>query len=127
VTAIAPRSKVIAGIVTYEVQLGFDAGGLPIRTGMTATADLITAQRQDVLLAPNRAVIADRSENRYYVQRVDGDSITRTEVMIGLRDSSHTEIIAGIEEGDTIVIGEVGEEFAFGGGPPEFVQEMGRP
>lgn len=124
VISIAPQSKNLGGIVTYEVHLSIDAGDLPIRTGMTANADLITAQRKNVLLVPNRAIIADRQENKYYVNLVQGDTINKVQVTIGLRDSGYTEIVDGIQEGDQVYIGEVSEGIDFTQGPPSAVREF---
>jgi HlyD family secretion protein len=123
VVSIAPKAKSLGGIVSYEVQLSLDTADLPVLTGMTANADLITAQRENVLLVPNRAIIADRQENRYYVNRIEGEEIVKVEVSIGLRDSTYTEITGGLERGDPVFIGTVDEGLGFGQGPPEFVRE----
>lgn len=105
VVSIAPKAQVQAEIVTYEVHLSLQAGELPVLTGMTANAELITAEREGVLLVPNRAITADRAAGKYYVNLVQGDSIAKTEVSIGLRDSDYTEITGGLEEGAKLVIG----------------------
>jgi HlyD family secretion protein len=116
VTAIAPKAQAQSEIVTYQVHITLDAQELPIRTGMTANAELTTAERKDVLLVPNRAIIADRQANKYYVNKVDGETITKVEVTIGLRDSIHTEITSGLGSGDKISIAEEEEQLEFG--PP---------
>jgi HlyD family secretion protein len=105
VTAIAPKGNTQSEIVTYEVYITIDAGDLPVLTGMTANARLITAQRENVLLVPNRAITADRQQNKYYVHQVQGDSVAEVEVTIGLRDSRYTEITGGLAEGAKVAIG----------------------
>ena len=113
VASIAPRAKNVAGIVTYEVRLDVEwssaagATQLPILTGMTADADLVTSRRTDVLLVPNRAITADRDAGTYHVYRVDGDAVEKVQVAIGLRDKNYTEITSGVQEGDELVIGYV--------------------
>lgn len=121
VIAIAPKAKIQSEIVTYEVHLRVEAGDLPVLTGMTANAELITANRENVLLVPNRTITADREAGKYYVNLVEGDSIAKTEVTIGLRDKDFTEITGGLEEGDELFIGDVEEGFMFDPrqGPPE--------
>jgi HlyD family secretion protein len=116
VTAIAPKARAQQEIVTYEVHIAFDSDDLPIRAGMTANADLTTAERQDVLLVPNRAITADRDAGGHYVNRIDGDETTRVEVTVGLRDAQYTEIVSGLNEGDTVSLVEAKEELRFG--PP---------
>ena len=44
VTSIAPKSTNRQGIISYEVHLSLEPEELPIRTGMTANADLVTSQ-----------------------------------------------------------------------------------
>jgi HlyD family secretion protein len=124
VVSIAPKAKNLGGIVSYEVQLSLDAAGLPVLTGMTANADLITAQRENVLLVPNRAIIADRAENRYYVNRIEGQEIVKVEVTIGLRDNTYTEVTTGLAQGDLVYIGTVDEGFGFAQGPPSGMREV---
>ena len=124
VVSIAPKAKGIGEIVAFEVHLELDAAGLPVLTGMTANAELTAANRTNVLLVPNRAIIADRQENKYFVNRVDGEELVKTEVTIGLRDSRYTEITGGLEAGDQVSTQETEEPgLDFGQGPPEEVRE----
>ncbi len=124
--SIAPKAKSGAEIVTYQVRLSLNAGELPIRAGMTANAELVTASRENVLLVPNRAIIADRQAGKYYVNLVQGDTVTQVEVTIGLRDNKYTEITSGLEEGDQLFIGEVSKELDFTQGPPEEIRRLRR-
>ncbi|MDX1688301.1 MAG: HlyD family efflux transporter periplasmic adaptor subunit, partial [Candidatus Promineifilaceae bacterium] len=110
-------------LVTYEVHLSLDKAQRPVRAGMTANARLVTAQREDVLLVPNRAIIADRQAGEYFVNLIisgEGeDRVTeRVEVTIGLRDDENTQITGGIEAGDRLLVGQSGSEFPEGDGPP---------
>jgi len=119
VTAIAPKARVQQEIVTYQVHVSLDStalAGLSIRAGMTANADLLTAERTDVLLVPNRAISADRETGTYYANRINGDQTERTEVSIGLRDSQYTEITDGLQEGDKVSLAESETGFPFGPG-----------
>jgi len=66
VVSIAPQATAGAGaIVSYEVRLSLGQTDLPVRIGMTANADLITAARQGVLLVPNQAITPDRAAGKY--------------------------------------------------------------
>ncbi|GAB4411381.1 MAG: hypothetical protein Fur0044_05370 [Anaerolineae bacterium] len=113
VTDIAPRPVEKEGdnnIVTYEVTITLDPSGQPLNllTGMTATAAIQTRQLKDVVVAPNRAIQIDRAgggEPVIFVEKLDGQGqITRVEVELGSRNGSVTEVIAGLEEGDQVVI-----------------------
>jgi HlyD family secretion protein len=124
VVSIAPEAEIGGDIVTFQVHLSLDAGDLPIRSGMTANADLVTANRKDVLLVPNRAISIDRTAGKYYVNLLENDQIDQVEVTIGLRDNRYTEITAGLAVGDRVVIGAVTQGIDFMQGPPSAVQEM---
>ncbi|MDX1688302.1 MAG: efflux RND transporter periplasmic adaptor subunit [Candidatus Promineifilaceae bacterium] len=133
VVAIAPAANGItdetatldSGIATFQVRLALGEAERPVRVGMTANASLVTAQREDVLLVPNRAIIADRAAGRYYVNLVEPDAedqttVRRVEVSIGLRDSQYTQITDGLEAGDRVRIGSFDAPLGnpFGEGPP---------
>ncbi|MDX1688759.1 MAG: efflux RND transporter periplasmic adaptor subunit [Candidatus Promineifilaceae bacterium] len=98
-------------LVTYDVHLSLEETTLPVRAGMTANARLVTAQRQGVLLVPNRAIIADRQAGQYFVNVItsaedEQQTTERVEVTIGLRDDQNTQITSGLEAGDRILVGE---------------------
>lgn len=106
VTTIAPGAQASLGtaLVTYDVHLLLGATDLPVRVGMTANANLITAEKKDVLLIPNRAINVDRQAGTYSVNRVDGESIQVVEVTIGLRDNQYTQITDGLNPGDELLV-----------------------
>ncbi|MEA3336503.1 MAG: efflux RND transporter periplasmic adaptor subunit [Chloroflexota bacterium] len=108
IASIAPQAtSSTSAIVSYKVYLSLGQTDLPVLIGMTANADLVTAAKDDVLLVPNQAITPDRETGTYYVNRVafddEGAMITEeVEVTIGLKDSGHTEITSGIQEGDRL-------------------------
>jgi HlyD family secretion protein len=124
IVAIAPSaSDASSALVTYRVHLAYQADDLPTLIGLTANANLITAQRDDVLLVPNAAITPDRAAGKYYVDVQQADrSFRQVEVSIGLRDGENTQITAGLTEGDVLrlVTGQPTEQFSgpgpFGGG-----------
>jgi len=48
--------KTVEGVVTYETLLSVDNAKLLLRPGMTATAEILVAELNDVLLVPNAAL-----------------------------------------------------------------------
>lgn len=104
IVAIAPSANDDnSALVTYDVQLAYQADDLPTLIGLTANANLITAQRSNVLLVPNATITPDRAAGKYFVdvQQADG-SFRRVEVTIGLRDDENTQITSGLVEGDIL-------------------------
>lgn len=106
ITSIAPGATTAldSALVTYDVHLSLLQTDLPVRVGMTANANLITAQREDVLLVPNRAVNVDRQSGTYSVNLIAGDNTEEVPVIIGLRDSQHTQILDGLQPGDSLLV-----------------------
>jgi HlyD family secretion protein len=105
VTTIAPASINVEGAVAFVVKVRFEAGEAPVRLGMTANVDIVTASVDDALLVPSRAVTADRTAGRYYVTRpLALGSTQQVEVRIGLRNESETQILEGLNEGDRVVL-----------------------
>ena len=91
--------------------------------GTAGNADLITANREDVLLVPNAALTADREAGTYTVNllrtEADGtETITAVTVEIGLKDGRYTQITSGIVEGDELLIGGVDAPVQRVGGRP---------
>lgn len=107
ISKIVPRAKnsLGSGLVVYEVHLPLQKVSLPVRTGMTADANLITAEITDVLLVPNQAIDVDRTNGSYSVMLIVGDSVEQVPVMIGLRDNQFTQIKSGLSAGDELAVG----------------------
>ena len=126
VTAVEPVANINnSGIVNFNVHLSLDQTDLPVLVGMTANANLITANREGVLLVPNAAITVNRRDEIYTVNLVDYDSegtmtTTEVEIDVGLSDNSYTQVISGLNEGDEVLLGSLAElENDRGpGGPP---------
>lgn len=111
VVDIAPRPSEGDGnsIVTYEVTIAVEVGRQDpgLRSGMTATANIETRRLQDAIVIPTRAIQFERSgqESVIYVEKLDEQGqVSRVEVELGLRDGDVTEVIAGLQAGDRIII-----------------------
>ena len=106
IATIAPSAQTSAGsaLITYDVYLSLGETDFPVRVGMTADANLITAAYNDILLVPNRAIKADREKGSYSVNLVVGDTEQEIPVKIGARDDQNTQITSGLNAGDKILI-----------------------
>lgn len=104
VTYIDPVSTEESGVVLYEVTISFDvSAGSGLRSGMSATAEVVTDGRSNVLLVPNRAIEYDDQNNPVVKVMVD-EQIQEKSVVLGISDGYDTEVLAGVGEGDTVVI-----------------------
>jgi HlyD family secretion protein len=102
IVSLAPAASPQRGSTVYEAVVEFDADGLALRLSMGANLKIITLEKEDVLLVPNRAI--QPIGRRRMVKVVDGRSIREVEVVTGLSNESETEIVEGLAEGQKILI-----------------------
>ena len=104
VLTVSPVAKEEAGVILYEVKIGFnvpeDSG---LKVGMSAETDIVIAERNDVLLVPDRAITED-SEGNQVVKVVVNEQTEERQVVIGISDDFDTEIISGLSEGEVVVV-----------------------
>jgi len=104
VTLVGSLPVVEAGLVLYKVKIGFDVPeGSELKVGMSATADIIIQQRNNVLLVPDRAVERD-SQGNPVVKVMVNEQIEERSVVIGISDGFQTEIVDGLVEGEIVMI-----------------------
>jgi RND family efflux transporter MFP subunit len=94
-------------VMVYEVPISLEgAQDLGARVGMTADVNVSTGEAADVLLLPTMALT--RANGMYQVQVVDPSTPDAqpqtTPVEIGLSDGTYTQIVAGLNEGDQVVV-----------------------
>jgi HlyD family secretion protein len=102
-----PIQDVSSGIVAYEVTIALDSDDPRLLPGMTTDATIETERLENVVVVPNRAVSVDRSSGEpvAYVEKVDEDNqAVRTEIELGLRSETVSQVLHGLEAGDQIVI-----------------------
>jgi len=90
---------------------------------MSANTAITTTRNENALVVPNRYIQIDRESGKMYVERLEEDGLTsRVEIQTGMRGELSSEVVAGLEEGDTLVLrGLSGRERlqrTFMGGPP---------
>ncbi len=106
VQRIAPQATNERNVTAYEVELEVAPGDRPLRSGMTASATIITAKRENALSVPVQAV---REENGMTVVDVvvnDNGRITLVAqpVETGIRTGDRIEIINGLNEGQQVLL-----------------------
>lgn len=103
---IAPTSDTSGvGVVTYLVTINIDPEDIVLRPGMTANASVIVDQLDDVMIVPNWAVRLDRESGNAFVNRLRPDgTIEEVTIVIGLRNEQFSEVVSGLDVGDTVVV-----------------------
>ena len=110
VTRVSMKGKSDGGTTTYPVTIRIDdTDGL--RPGMNANAEIVVAEANNALVVPNAAVV----RGSYVLVTKDSPSAANTDtameapegfvyvpVKTGVSDDDYTQIVSGIQEGDTI-------------------------
>jgi HlyD family secretion protein len=107
VEAIAPIASADndGGVVSYVVTVTIEPTDAFLRAGMSANTTITTARNENALIVPNRYIQIDRESGKMYVERLEEDGLTsRVEIQTGMRSELSSEVVAGLEEGDTLVL-----------------------
>jgi len=103
VIVIDPAETVINGVNAYKVTLQFNNENELIKSGMTANIRIITAERENVLAVPERAIITRGDEKFVLIDKNDSSPEER-KVEVGIKGSNgYVEILSGLNEGEKII------------------------
>ena len=102
VLTISPSATVVSNVVDYYVSFVLNRTDPRLREGMTANASVTVAQADNAVRVPNAAVRTTGGTTMVTVLS-KGQQVP-TEVITGVVGDSYTEIKAGLNEGDTVVL-----------------------
>ncbi len=91
-------------MTAYSVTVVIDEANTPLRSGLSATASIVTEELKDILLVPNRSIQIDRGTGRAYVEKLVNAVPTRTEITLGARNEQSSQVLSGLEQGDELAI-----------------------
>jgi HlyD family secretion protein len=106
VTKISPLGVEKDNVTTFEVRVSIDNPGGELKANMTANAEIVLEEHKHVLTVPEQAVIFDKDRNAT-VQVPDDkgkDGRRAVPIRVGLSNGSRTEILSGINAGDTVIL-----------------------
>jgi HlyD family secretion protein len=104
VERVAPIATVVNGVASYVLRVTIDDEYPQLRGGMTANVDVITERHENAMIIPNRAINVDRQTGRTYVEKLVNQAPVETDVEVGIRGDQVTEILAGLTDGDEVII-----------------------
>ncbi len=102
VTAIGVLSESSGSVVEYPVTVTLKQMDDRLKTGMTASADVVVEQVDGAISVPGQAISPGPGGSTVTVDQ-DGEQQTRR-VTTGLEGDSSTQIVSGLEAGDKVVI-----------------------
>jgi RND family efflux transporter MFP subunit len=91
----------VSGRVRYKVRVMLEKSDVPLRLGMTGTADFILAHKENILTLPS-SVIVER-DGEVFVFVVDDGKARQRPLRIGLRNEELVEVVAGLQTGEQVI------------------------
>ncbi|MEE9568834.1 MAG: efflux RND transporter periplasmic adaptor subunit, partial [Candidatus Binatia bacterium] len=105
VEAIYPMATIQENVVYYDVIIRiFKPVRAVLRPEMTANVRIIVDTHAQALVVSNEAIVRMGGE-RWVAVEDSGGNIQKRKVTVGWIDRGYTEILSGLEEGETVVIG----------------------
>jgi HlyD family secretion protein len=103
ITKVVLVGTVSQGVVNYPVTVQITDGDASVLSGMTASVNLVTAESENVLVVPNKAIHSSGTQRTVTVL-FQGQQI-QVPVTVGLVGDSMTEITGTtLKEGDVVVV-----------------------
>ena len=116
VTQVRQEATTTNNVVTYEVVISAPNADLKLKPGLTANVTILTAEKNNVLSVPSKALrytpTVETIGKKYKIQdcngknkvwTLEGNVLKAHAVQIGISDGSHTEIISGISNGVQVI------------------------
>jgi macrolide-specific efflux system membrane fusion protein len=117
VGAVAYEAKAVSNVTTYTVDVVPARIPARMRSGMTATVSFLIAGKDNVLLVPAHALRDEGGRKLVLVPDTNGAPREQA-VETGLSDGRQTEILAGLNEGDKVLIAQAKRDKRSGNASP---------
>ncbi len=121
VTKVASAPTIEGQLVTYTATVTLNSTSAALHPGMSATATIITSEVENAIVVPSRFIRVDSDTQRTFVTVEENGQYREVAVDIGARNASDSEILSGLQAGQTIVLLPAQTQssqtgFMFGGG-----------
>jgi multidrug efflux pump subunit AcrA (membrane-fusion protein) len=103
VLAINTNGQSTSGVTTYPTIIVFDNSLSGMYPNMSVSANIIIDSKSDVLTVPTSAIQTDSTTGTSTVKVMKNNQMSQVTVETGISDSTNTEIVSGLSEGDTVV------------------------
>ncbi len=106
VTKISPMGVEKDNVTTFEVRVSINNPGGELKAAMTANAEIILEEHQNVLQIPEGAVLYDK-DKKASVEVPDRDAKDgkrKVAVQLGITNGAKAEVLHGLKQGDQVVL-----------------------
>ena len=104
-THISPMGREEDDIINFEIRATIEDLEDRLRVGMSADAELILEEHENVLVIPEGAIIYE--DGKTFVNIQDDsvpEGLRKMEITKGISDGLRTEVLSGLEEGQVLVL-----------------------
>ena len=102
---ISPQGREEEDIVNFEIRATIDDPEDRLRVGMSADAELILEEHENVLVIPEGAILYEDGKTYVNVQDVSvPEGMRKIEITKGISDGLRTEVLSGLEKGQVVVL-----------------------
>ncbi len=105
VERISFEAKTVSNVTTYTVDVLADNVPESMRSGMTANISFIAQSKTNVLKLPTSALHGSGVENSVLVADPQNGKTVEQPVTTGISDGKYMEIVSGLNQGDTVLVG----------------------
>jgi HlyD family secretion protein len=106
VTKISPMGVEKENVTTFEVKVSIQNPTGELKANMTANAEIILEEKQNVLQLPEAAVVYDKDRHTFVETTAPGSKTGKQKlpVKLGISNGVKTELISGLKEGQQVVL-----------------------
>jgi HlyD family secretion protein len=110
VLRIAPLGEEEDNVIGFEVRVSIEDPEQILRAQMSANAEIIIEEKENILLIPENAVVYGKDRNTFaeVYDPAEETQSRRVEIEIGISDGTTTELVAGLPEGETVITTDTG-------------------
>lgn len=103
---ISPLGVEKENVTTFEVQVSIHNPGRELKANMSANAEILMEEKQNVLLAPEAAIVydKDRQASMEVPDPASEKGRKKVPVRLGISNGVKTELLAGLNEGQKVIL-----------------------
>ena len=90
-----------AGTGTFKVTVEVNDRTCKLKPGMFTRVEIVYDTHEKAILVPKNAILTEDTQAWVFV--VNSDTVTKEEVQIGYSNSTHVEVLSGLNVGDIVV------------------------
>ena len=92
---------VVSNAVTFTITAELTDADLLVKPGMSATVTVVVKQVDNAILIPNRAIL--NLNGKHMVSVLQNGQVSQVEIQVGAASDTVSEVLSGLNEGDTII------------------------